>query len=321
MNQVTGSTRLGAAETPLQVATLRRHILDEVVWAMGFKAGSWQRRVLGPLFWWPANRFAHILAGFEQQVAREGLTEAARQLMLPFVDSIDVRGAETIPSSGPLLIVSNHPGAYDLACIVASANRDDLKIVVSTVPLVRHLPCVDSHLIPVTREAHEGMRGVRQAIRHLQSGGAVQVFPSGIVDPDPDLLPGASEALETWSSSVDLMLKKAPDTQLLVTIVSGVLSPGWLNSPITRLQKEVWRQRKLAEFFQIMQQLLFPGSLKLRPRVSFAPPLPAAILLEQTGRGRVHHLVVERAQALLLTHVEAGVRSAKSADASDAVVS
>ena len=123
-----------------------------------------------------------------------------------------------------------------------------------------------------------------------------------LVDPDPDLLPGAYQALENWSPSIELMLKKAPDSQLLVTIVSGVLSRGWLNSPITRLQKEVWRQRKLAEFFQIMQQMLFPGSLKLSPRVSFAKPVMASKLLEEAGDQRVHRLIIQRAQALLLDH-------------------
>jgi 1-acyl-sn-glycerol-3-phosphate acyltransferase len=289
-------------EKTIQTATLRRHIIDEVVWAMGFKADSWQRKALGPLFWWPANRFARLLTGFEGAVAEEGISAAAEQLLRPFVSGIDVRGVETIPRTGPLLIVSNHPGAYDIACILTAVNRDDIKAIVSTVPLASHLPELNSHLIPITREAHKGMRGVRQAIRQLRSGGALQIFPTGVVDPDPDLLPGAYEALENWSPSIELMLKKAPDSQLLVTIVSGVLSPGWLRSPITKLQKEVWRQRKLAEFFQIMQQVLFPGSLKIHPRVSFAPPVLASDLLEEAGDRDVHRLVIERAQALMLTH-------------------
>ena len=239
-----GQERITVAEEAIQAATLRRHIIDEVVWAMGFKANSWQRKALGPLFWWPANRFARVAAGFEGRVAEVGISAAAKETLRPFVDGFDIRGAEMIPRTGPLLIVSNHPGAYDLVCIIAGANRDDLKMIISTIPLARHLPDLDSHLIPITREAHKGMRGVRQAIRHLRSGGALQIFPSGVVDPDPDLLPGAYKALDNWSPSIELMLKKAPDSQLLVTIVSGVLSPGWLRNPITRLQKEVWLQRK-----------------------------------------------------------------------------
>jgi hypothetical protein len=189
-----------------------------------------------------------------------------------------------------------------VACIPASARRDDLKIIASTIPFMDQLSHVDKHLIPVTREAHQGMRGLRQAIRHLRSGGALLIFPSGIVDPDPDLLPGAHEALENWSASIQLLLRRVPDTQLVVTITSNVLSGRWLNSPITRLQKEVWRQRKLAEFLQLMQQILFPGSLKLRPRISYAAPVSASELIKQAGEGGAQRLIVERAQALLLAH-------------------
>lgn len=287
----------------IQPATLRRYIIDEVVWALGFKADSWQRKVLGPLFLWPANRFARLMVGLDHQIATVGLATAAQDLVRPFVNDIVVHGAETIPRTGPVLIVSNHPGAYDIACITANAGRDDLRIIASTVPFIEHLPNLREHMIPVTREAHEGMRGVRQAIRHLQAGGALLIYPSGIVDPDPDLLPGAREALEKWSASLQLMLRTAPDSQLVVTIVSGVLSARWLRSPITRLQKEVWRQRKLAEFLQLMQQILFPGTLKQTPRVSFAQPVPATALLEEASAADIQQQIVHRAQALLLTHM------------------
>jgi hypothetical protein len=290
------------AEETIQVATLRRRIIDEVVWALGFKADSWQRKLLGPIFWWPANRFAGIMTGVDRRIAEDGFTAAAQELVRPFVHNIDVRGAESIPATGPVLIASNHPGAYDVACIPASARRDDLMIIASTVPFIDQLPHLEKHLIPVTREAHQGMRGVRQALRHLKAGGALLIFPSGIVDPDPDLLPGAHEALENWSASIELLLRRAPDSQLVLTIASSVLSARWLKSPITRLQKEVWRQRKLAEFFQLMQQILFPGSLKLRPRISFAPPVPASELLSEAGEDGAHRLIVKRAQALLLAH-------------------
>ena len=294
--------RINVAKMTIQAATLRQLLIDEIVVAMGFQVDSWQRKALGPLFWWPADRFARLAARFENQVAEEGLTAATQQMVRPFVEQIDIRGAEVIPSEGPLLIVSNHPGAYDAPCIISGVRRDDLKIIVSTIPVMRHLPNVDAHLIAVTREAHKGMRGVRQAIRHLRGGGALHLFPSGIVDPDPEFLPGAYEALENWSPSIELMIKKAPESHLLVAIVSGVLSPRWLNSPIIRLQKEVWRQRKLAEFFQVMQQMLFPGSLKLSPRISFAKPVPVSALLEEAGEKSLHRLIVERAQAQLLAH-------------------
>jgi hypothetical protein len=290
------------ADVSAQRAALSRQIIDEVVWALGFTANSWQRKLLGPIFWWPANRFAGIMARIDRRVAEDGFSAGAHELVQPFVHDIEVRGADTIPPDGPVIIVSNHPGAYDVACISANAGRDDIKIIASTVPFIDHLPHIAQHLIPVTREPHPGMRGVRQAIRHLRAGGALLIFPSGVVDPDPGLLPGAYEALENWSASVQLMLRQAPGSQLVVTIVSDVLSAGWLKSPITRLQKEVWRQRKLAEFFQLMQQILFPGSLKLRPSVSFAAPIPAVEILDQAGEDGAQRRIVSLAQALLLAH-------------------
>ena len=43
---------------------------------------------------------------------------------------------------------------------------------------------------------------VREAIRHLQGGGLLIIFPTGKIDPDPAFLPGASGSLEGWSKSV-----------------------------------------------------------------------------------------------------------------------
>ena len=51
-----------------------------------------------------------------------------------------------------------------------------------------------------------------------------------------------------------------------------------------------------------MQQILFPGSLKLSPKVSYAPPVLASDLLEQAGPEGTQPLIVSRAQALLLAH-------------------
>jgi len=51
---------------------------------------------------------------------------------------------------------------------------------------------------------------------------------------------------------------------------------------------------------------LFPGSLKLRPRISFAPPVLAAELLAQAGEDGAQRLIVQQAQALLAAHSGAG---------------
>ncbi len=64
---------------------------------------------------------------------------------------------------------------------------------------------------------------VRRSIQHLKDGGAVLIFPSGQIDPDPAVLPGAREALEKWSKSIAIMLRRVPETRLVSAITSGVL--------------------------------------------------------------------------------------------------
>jgi hypothetical protein len=278
-------------------------MVDEGVRAFGFPLDGWQRPLLAPVLQPISRSFARLALRFDDTVGRDGLGPAFAELLAYAVSDVEVSGAEAIPAKGPLLILSNHPGAYDGGLIAASLPRQDLKIISSTVPFAQRLPNFYSHLIEVTREAHVGMRGLRQAIRHLQAGGALLILPSGIVDPDPDLLPGASAALEQWKPSIELLLRQVPETQAVVAIVSGVLSPAWLRSPLVKIQPETWRQRKLAEFLQVMQQVLLPGTLLLSPRLSFAPPVTAAELAEMAPDASLHAALIQRAQWLLARHM------------------
>lgn len=280
---------------------LAGQVIDEIVRAFGFPQGGWQRHLLEPALRPLGRVFAQIALHFDQSIGLRGLGPAFGDLMAWAVQDAQVVGVNNIPASGPLLILSNHPGAYDVPLIATSLPRDDLKFISSTVPLIQSLPHFHRRVIEVTRDAPDGMRGVRQAIRHLQGGGSLLILPTGIVDPDPDLLPGARQALASWSPSIELILRKAPQTQVVIVIVSGVLAPGWLRSPFVKIQPEIWRQRKLAEMLQIMQQIVLPGSLLATPRVTFAPPVT---LTDLAGNGSsVHAQLVQRAQDLLALHM------------------
>jgi hypothetical protein len=115
-------------------------------------------------------------------------------------------------------------------------------------------------------------------------------------------MPGAHEALEQWSPSLDLILRKVPQTQILVTIVSGVLKPSFLSNPLAKLHKGLRERQKVAEFLQVAQQLLLPKSFSLLPRVSFAPPVSAHQLQTSEGSRSVLQSVIEKAQELLAEH-------------------
>lgn len=286
-----------------QIPALTRQITDEVFSAFGLRSESRLRWLLGPVIWPPAHLFARLASEIEQNTAQFGLTEAARRLLPRFVKDVQVLGAGNIPAQGPLLIASNHPGAYDSVAIVANLPRPDLKVVVSDVALLRNLPALDHRFIYTVSGTHGRMTAVRNIIRHLQDGGAVLIFATGIVDPDPAVLPGAEEKLGDWSPSLELALRRVPGARLLPTIVSGVLSPVSLRSPLLRFQKEAWRQRKLAEFIQVMQQIVIKRDYGLTPRLSFGEALTGDELASRNPDGEVMPEIIAQARSLLRRHM------------------
>ncbi|MCG2784268.1 MAG: hypothetical protein L6461_04105 [Anaerolineae bacterium] len=115
---------------------LQHTLLDEIFKALGFGRHHPARFVLEPLFSSAAHRFARIAVTFDQDVATHGFREAARCLLPRFTREVHVRGAEYIPTEGPLLVVSNHPGTINGLAIASSLPRPDLKIVASGVPFI-----------------------------------------------------------------------------------------------------------------------------------------------------------------------------------------
>ncbi len=286
-----------------QVKELTRTITDEIFNALGMSPRNWLRKVLGPIFWLPARRFSELGASFDEYVARSGFREAARWVLPRFVEKLEVRGAERLPEQGPLLVASNHPGTYDSIAIAASLPRNDLKIVAGGIPFIRGLPATSGHMLYATHDTHERMLVIRNAIRHLQDGGCVLIFPTGSIDPDPAFLPGAQQALANWSASIEVFLRRVPQTNVVVTIVSGVLESRFFRHPLTRLRQELRDRQRIAEILQIIQQMVLGYKFPLLPRVSFAEPLiPAELRGDNTLSGLLP-MIVSKAQQLLSEHL------------------
>jgi len=234
------------------------------------------KRLVSPLFRPIGNKFASILAEFENETGKNGFQSAVKEQLPRFVSSVQSRGDEHLPSTGPLILASNHPAAYDAFLLAAALPRDDLRILATDIQLVDHMPFTREHFIFIgpagNPDRFQRMSAVRESITHLRSGGSLLLFPSGLVDPDPAISDGAEMALERWHPSLELFLKNVPECALVMAIVSGVLSKRWLKSPVTRLRKEPHNRQKVAEAFQVIEQLLFPGRLLLDPKISYSPP-------------------------------------------------
>jgi len=142
---------------------------------------------------------------------------------------------------------------------------------------------------------------VRAGIRHLREGGALLIFPTGLVDPDPDLWDDAADHLERWSPSLEVFLRHVPETRLVLAIASGVISPHWARHPLARLGRDGHQRRRLAEFLQVIAQLLRPGKDLYTTRLSFGPPLS----FNELGgtEGPILQNIVARARTLLEEHM------------------
>jgi hypothetical protein len=281
------------------VGELTRNISTEILVAVGLPRTGPLQTLLRPLVWPPARRFANLAVAFERRVAQEGFTAGVQWILPRFVDGSRATGIEQIPNSGPLVIASNHPGSYDALVIASYLGREDLKVLVSDVPFLRSLHATSSHFIYTPSDAHKRMAAIRESIRHLRMGGALLVFASAQVDPDPAFLPGARRALKRWSPSLPLFLRLVPETTMLVTIVSGVLAQSCYRHPLTRLRKEQRLKQFLAEFLQVSQQVLFNRRFGLCPMVQFGQPLTAEVLGNASDTGKALRAIIAQAEELI----------------------
>jgi hypothetical protein len=258
----------------VDVEILTDSLIGEIAGILGFSKYGFAHKILGVLFRIPARRFAELWVKVDDDYMRGG-TQLSAQNMLPrFVSKVTVRGAENIPATGPCLIASNHPGAYDSVAIVANISRPDLKVIISDIPFLGMLPNLGPRFIyAALGDPVMGMRAIREGIRHLQSGGALLIFSTGLVDPDPEVWDEAFEHIANWSSSLEMFMRKAQGTQLILTVASGVVSPKWAFHPLTRFAKEGWPRRRLAEFGQVASQLIRPGKELYAPHLSFGSAL------------------------------------------------
>jgi hypothetical protein len=285
---------------------LRDALTDEIIRAFGLPKTAGLHRIFSKLLLRFIDPFSLGGMTFDRMVAQEGFRKAALWLLTMFCSNITVHGLENIPLKGPLLLVSNHPGTIDVLLIMAMLIRKDVKHISNDIPFLKCLPGTSSYLIygARTKDIYKRMSAVRAGIRHLQSGGLLFLMGSGIIDPDPEVYADAGEYLDLWSPSIDLFLRKVPETKVLVTIVSGVLSPSWGHHPITWLRRAGRRKRLLAELGQVAQQLLFPGSLYLASHISFAPPIDASELQPESGSRQILPALIARAKILLAQHLE-----------------
>src|SRR5512140_1665430 len=135
-----------------QAQALQQRITDEIFLALGSSKTGRLRRAFGWLFDLPTRRFARMFAAADDEIGRSGMSGGCRSLLPEFSIRLQQRGAESLPSQGPLLVVSNHPGTYDSICLGSCVARPDLKIVVWEIPFYRALVNADRWFVYATAD-------------------------------------------------------------------------------------------------------------------------------------------------------------------------
>ena len=279
-------------------------LIDNLIVTSGLFKQRWMQSTMRLMFGPAFKRFAEVVSGLDESVASFGFPEASRQLLPKFIRNAEIVGQEHIPHDGPVLIISNHPGTVDSLLIASRLHRSDLKIVATEYPFYQALSKLKNNFIFTTNKWNDRVSAIRQSVRQLQDGGALLIFPRGILEPDPAVMAGAETTISEWSPSIELFLRKVPEARLVITIVSGLIAPSSLRNPIVRLGRNPAERQTVVEIFQMIRHIYLPRSLRVSPKLTFDAPRSALELFEQFGKRGVMQEIVQSAQQLMSTHLQ-----------------
>ncbi|MGZ9220824.1 MAG: 1-acyl-sn-glycerol-3-phosphate acyltransferase [Anaerolineales bacterium] len=285
------------------INALTETLIFEITKALALPQTQTVRKIVGLLAGKATLRFSELALELDHVVEQGGLAAGARWLLPRFVRSHSACGVENIPPEGPLVIASNHPASIDSVVISAHVTRPDYKVIIGEIPFFKNLPNVGRNAIfaPAQNDISGRMQVVREIIQHLKKGGAILIFARGGIEADPAFMPEADAEFNKWSRSLEIFLKKVPQTQVLVTMVSGVIAKSAMSHPITRLRKIRPDRQRLAFMYQMIRQILCGRELfGLTPRVTFGELIS---INNTTDHEHMLQTINESAHRVLKTHM------------------
>jgi 1-acyl-sn-glycerol-3-phosphate acyltransferase len=285
----------------LQLQALTAINTQDFLAAFGLENLRWSRKVLDALCWLPSRRFARQMVRYDQMIGELGLHRASQKTIQNYVQHLEVEGDQNIPLSGPLLVLSNHPGMTDTLVLFASLKRADLRIVAAQRPFLKALPNISRHLIYVPEREGQRMGVVRSVVNNLRAGGAVLTFPAGQIEPDPISMPGATESLMDWSESIAIFSRPVPELKIVVAIVSGVLWPAATQLPLTRLRRQQKDRERMGAAIQVFIQQVLPFYKPVTTRVVFGPAFSPADVVATNEATSITRAITAQARQLIET--------------------
>lgn len=285
------------------VQELSESLVDEVVGAVGLHKNRFNHWLTWQLIRPVTDSFAKIGVTFERLITNEGLPAASRWVLSLFCHPVQAYFKEEILQEGPLLVAANHPGAYDSLVFFSQLERQDIRWISTEIPFLKLLPNTFQHSIVAPRNnSSSRMIALRNIMRHLKNGGTMVYFASGHRDPDMAVYPGAEKTIDTWLPVFDMFYKYIPDLKVVTAIGSGILSEKWAYHALTKLRRKQVDRHRLAEFGQVISQLIKPGRLMITPTVSFGSVLSREALQVAGANGKYQAMIQAHGKELLRDH-------------------
>jgi hypothetical protein len=227
-----------------------------------------------------------------------GLHQASYEILQRhYIQGLCIHGQENIPTRGPVLFLSNHPGMADTLSLFAAILRDDLRVIALNRPFLASLPNVSRHLFYISDHPGERISAVRQVSTYLRAGGTVLTFPAGEIEPDPDVHPGAVDALTNWTESSAVFRRFVPDLKIVPVLVSGVIWERTARHWLTRFKRTRGDREKLSAALQLLA-ILARDARPTTVHVQFASPITREETCS-TDPQCVHKKLMERMRGLI----------------------
>lgn len=283
------------------VRRLERLSIAEIVSAAAAGGAPWPlRRLVELVARAPSRRLARTLARFDADVGAKGLHAAARDVLFALGAALDVQGP--VPSRGPVLLVTNHPGAYDSLAMMAALGRDDVALVAAETKMLGAMPHVGDHLVFVADSRTRGSAparaaGLRRALDLLARGGALVQYGAGAIEPDAKFLRRGDDLLGTWWEGTGALVRRATSLGAAVVpaFVSGVHSQRAKRLPFVRYAEA----RGITTIAPLVQATV-PGFRDVRVTVRFGAPVERSQIADAETNARRTALV--RAAVAALHH-------------------
>lgn len=225
-------------------------------------------RALRPL---ARNAALHALEFDRIAGLSHNLQAPSRHLVARVSDPARIMGIENIPTRGPVVITSNHPGIIDAMLLFASIPRADVKVIARPGHFLDALPNIRRHVIMLPEG--DTLAAIRESLRFLASGGLIVTFPRGGIEPDPLVHPQpALDDLRHWSPSLNLFAKYVPGLTIVPAAVGGVLSIPARESWLARR----YRADANRDWVAATLQFLLPAYRRTRPAVMYGTPIRSA---------------------------------------------